>query len=214
VPELNSKPKPKAKPPAIKENIVIELPPRAADAPAPLPKRGDDVADGEAVAADDTPPVVKPRYSFRRTAPVIAVALGLVASTLSVAGMIAASRTMSKAVLLIEDAQAREARLARLDHLAAELAALTNREQIALARIEQINAGRPATPRDVQASVGALQMSIARYNPGINGSLTALGNAQVELADRISILMTKVERIEAATASRKATPAAGRAPPS
>ncbi len=83
-----------------------------------------------------------------------------------------------------------------LDKLIAQVDGLRRREQIAVARVEQINAGRPATGAEVRGAISNLQLAIAKYQPGgTNGSLSLLRDGQAELAERVGTMYRRVEQL-------------------
>ena len=171
------------------------------EAPAPVP---------EAVEA----PVAEQPSRLIRTLPIAAVSLAVVASLISAVGLVAASRTIAGASLVVADARERQAQLARVETLIGEVEALRQREQASLERIERFRSAGAATPADVNRALDNLRQNMVRHESD-GGTLALLRDGQSELAERIGQISLKLERIELAlTASRKAKPAAGRAPTS
>jgi hypothetical protein len=149
-----------------------------------------------------------------RTLPIAAVSLAVVASLISAIGLAAASRTIAGASLVVADARERQAQLNRVETLIREVEALRHREQASLERIERFRSAGAATPADINRALVQLRQDMVRHEPG-GGTLELLRDGQSELAERLGQVSLKLERVEmAVTASRKANPAVGRAPPS
>jgi len=147
-----------------------------------------------------------------RIVPIAAVSLAVVASLLSAVGLVVASRTIAEASLVVADARERQAQLVRVEELIDEVEALRHREQASLERIEGFRSAGAATPADINRALVQLRQDMVRHEPE-GGTLALLRDGQSELAERIGQISLKLERIELAlTASRKAKPAAGRAP--
>lgn len=182
-----------------------------AGAPLPQPQVEADAPGAVAVA--------KPRRTIYRYIPLAAVSMAVFASSLSVIGLLVASRTLAETKIVLEQVQAHQAKMRRLDKVIEEVDALRDREQIALIRLEQVNAGKPATGAEVRAAITGLQLAMAKYQPdNLNSTLTNIRDGQYELAERISTMYRRVEQIDARLAkmpvspSPKAKRAAGREP--
>jgi hypothetical protein len=161
----------------------------AASAPLPQPAAPADVAE-PAMAA-------KPRHIIRRYIPLAAVSMAVFASSLSVIGLLVASRTLAETKIVLEQVQAHQSKMRHLDTLIDEVDALRQREQIAMIRIEQINAGKPATSAEVRSAIASLQLAMAKYQPdNLNNTLTNIRDGQYELAERVSTVYRRVERID------------------
>ena len=170
------------------------------EAPAPVP---------EAVA-----PVVEKPSRLVSMLPLAAVSLAVVASLMSAVGLVAASGTMAGASLVVADVRERQAQLARVETLIEEVEALRSREQASLERVERFRSAGAATPADINRALLQLRQDMVRHESD-GGTLALLRDGQSELAERVGQIWLKIERIEVAlTASRKAKPASGRAPPS
>jgi hypothetical protein len=165
--------------------------------------------------------VVKPKRNIRPFIPLAAVSMAVFASSLSVIGLLVASRTLAETKIVLEQVQAHQSKMRRLDTVIDEIDALRDREQIALIRLEQINAGKPATGGEVRAAIAGLQLAMAKYQPdNLNNTLTNIRDGQYELAERISTVYRRVERIDdqmakmAPSSSPKAKREGGREPTS
>jgi hypothetical protein len=159
-------------------------------------------------------PVIEQPSRLVRMFPIAAVSLAVVASLISAAGLIAASRTIAGASLVVADARERQAQLARIETLIGEVEALRQREQASLERIERFRSAGAATPADVNRALENLRQNMVRHETE-GGTLALLRDGQSELAERVGQISLKLERIEQSlNASRKAKPAAGRAPTS
>lgn len=171
------------------------------EAPAPIP---------EVVEA----PMAEHPSRLIRALPIAAVSLAVVASLISAVGLIAASRTIAGASLVVADARERQAQLSRVETLIGEVEALRQREQASLERIERFRSAGAATPADINRALLQLRQDMVRHESD-GGTLALLRDGQSELGERVGQISLKLERIELAlTASRKAKPAAGRAPTS
>ena len=149
-----------------------------------------------------------------RILPIATVLLAVIASLLSAAGLVVASRTIAGASLIVADARERQEQLARVETLIEEMEALRHREQASLERIERFRSAGAATPADINRALVQLRQDMVRHESD-GGTLALLRDGQSELAERVGQISLKLERIELAlTASRKAKPAAGRAPTS
>jgi len=164
--------------------------PSSASVPLPQPSMA-----AEAKAdAPEAQPVKRPRRSVHPLVPLAAVSLAVFASSISVVGLLVASRTVAETKIVLEQVEAHQRKMRRLEELIDEVDALRQREQIALVRIEQINAGKPATGAEVRSAIGSLQLAIAKFQPGgTNGSLTLLRDGQAELAERVGTMYRRVE---------------------
>lgn len=196
---------------------AVPEPAIVAEAPvsAPLPQ--------PAVEADAVAPaaVVKPKRMIPRWVPLATVSMAVFASSLSVVGLLVASRTLAETKIVLEQVQAHQAKMRRLDKVIEEVDALRDREQIALHRLEMVNAGKPVTAGEVRAAISGLQLAMAKYQPdNLNATLTNIRDGQYELAERISTIYRRVEKIDeqmskgAASSSPKAKREAGREPTS
>lgn len=148
-------------------------------------------------AAPEAQPIAKPRHTIRRLIPLAAVSLAVFASSVSVIGLLVASRTVAETRTVLEQVQAHQNKIRHLDAMIDQIDGLRRREQVALTRIEQINAGRPATGMEVRGAIASLQLALSKYQPGgANGTLTLLRDGQSELAERVSTMYRRVERID------------------
>lgn len=182
--------------------MIEEAAPEAA--PAPLPA-------GPITPADSAPAAEQPS-ALVKLIPVIAVALAVVASFFSVVGLVVANRTVVGASLIVADARERQEQLARVGELIDEVEALRAREAAALERIEAMRSAGGATPADVHRIVDDLKQDLAKRDEQ-GSALGLVRDGQAELAERLSQVSMKLERIQQSlSASRPANPAAGRAP--
>jgi hypothetical protein len=160
------------------------------------------------------PPAEHMPEGWTRHLPLIAVCLAVVASFMAVMGLVAASRTIANASLVVADARERQAQLKQVSKLIEEVEELRAREQAALERIQSFRSAQPATSADVNRAIDKLKIDLASHNPQ-DGTLSLVRDGQAELAERLGQISLKVGRIEERlNASRKASPAAGRAPTS
>lgn len=134
---------------------------------------------------------------YRRLIPLAAVSLAVFASSVSVIGILVASRMVARTNVVLEQIEAHQGKVRQLDALIVEVDGLRRREQIALERLERLAVGKPATAEEVRAAIGGLQLAMARSQAGGSmGIMTSLRDAQVELAERISTIYRRVERID------------------
>lgn len=189
--------------PAVEAPVVAEV---AAPAPAP-------VVNLDAVPVDDADhdeaPQAKPDKPSKL--PMIVMSVAAVASVVAAAGTIASVRTVAHASAVLEEVEAHRAKMRRLDQLIDEVDGLRQREQIALVRVEQIASSQPATSSDVRSAIAGLQIAMAKHQPGGNAQiLSTLRDGQAELAERISIIYRRVEKMDeklgAVSPSPKAKP--------
>jgi hypothetical protein len=136
----------------------------------------------------------------------VIVGLALVTSLVSATTMIYAVTRLGQANALIERGQAQEAKLARLNMLVTATEQLRLREQRALQRLEMLAAGRPATAQDMSAAFNELRGALARYQPG-SGPLLSLREGQNEVADRLGVVLNRLDRLEQNGARPTATTA-------
>ena len=124
--------------------------------------------------------------------PIIAVLLAAFAATLSVVGLIVASRTVAEARVAIES-----------------LRAGTPPAAIAMAPPPAAAVPRAVTTADLDSMIVALRSDIARARSeqGGMGQAATIGSAQAELANRISAIGVKLDRIERALSARLGKPA-------
>jgi hypothetical protein len=151
-------------------------------------------------AADSIEPVAAAKSTLLGLLPIIAVLLAAFAATVSVMGLIIASRTVAEARVAIESLRA-----------GAPPAA------IATVPPPVATSPRAVTTADLDRTITALRSDIARARMEQGGMERAatIGSAQAEIANRISAIGVKLDRIERAlSASRGATRAGDRAPPS
>lgn len=173
----------------VEEVVAEEEAAPAVAVSAPLPQPAD-----AAPAMEPAP--VKPKRNIKPMIPLVAVSLAIFASGLSVVGLLVASRTVAETKLVLEQVREHQSKARRLDQLIDEIDALRDREQLALVRLEQINAGKPATGTEVRGAIASLQMALAKYQPGgSNGTITLLRDGQSELAERVSTMYRRVEQI-------------------
>lgn len=176
-----------------KEEIVAEeqdMPAAAVSAPLPQP------ADAAPLVEPAPATAPKAKRNIRPLVPLVAVSLAVFASGLSVVGLLVASRTVAETKLVLEQVREHQNKARHLDRLIDEIDALRDREQLALVRLEQINAGKPATGAEVRGAIANLQMAMAKYQPGgSNGTMTLLRDGQSELAERVSTMYRRVEQI-------------------
>lgn len=188
----------------------------ASPASAPLPQPQAEVEPAPLAAG-----VVKSKRSPLRFVPLAAVSMAVFASSLSVIGLLVASRTLAETKIVLDQVQAHQAKMRHLDTVIDKVEALRYREQIALVRLERINAGKPATGAEVRAAIAGLQLAMAKYQPdNLNSTLTNIRDGQYELAERVSTMYRRVEKIDEQMAklpvssSPKGKSAVGRAPTS
>lgn len=175
--------------PTAPANQPVETGPAAS---APLPHPGK-VAEA-ATQALEPQAVKRPRRMVHPMIPLAAVSLAVFASSISVIGLLVASRTVAETKIVLEQVQRHQNKMRHLEQLIDDIDALRQREQLALVRLEQINAGKPATGAEVRSAVGSLQLAIAKFQPGgTNGSLTLLRDGQAELAERVGTVYRRVE---------------------
>jgi hypothetical protein len=200
-------PTPHAQPAAAKPAAAVEAKPAKVEAPqppaiepapaaaasVPLPHPSKEIEEAAAVA----PAAAKPRRAMiHPLVPLAAVSLAVFASSVSVIGLLVASRTVAETRIVLEQVQAHQAKMRHLDTVIDEVDALRRREQIALMRIEQINAGKPATGAEVRGAIANLQIAMAKFQPGgSNGTLALLRDGQSELAERVSTMYRRVDAV-------------------
>lgn len=173
-------------------------------APAPLPIGP--IAPPEPLPVPDQPSLLT------KLLPIVAVSLAVVASFFSVVGLVVANRTVVGASLIVADARERQEQLARVGELIGEVDALRAREAAALERIEAMRSSGSATAADVRRAIDDLKRDLAKRDEQ-GSALGLVRDGQAELAERLSQLSLKLERIEQSLSpSRRANPAAGRAP--
>ena len=191
----------------------------AAPAPsAPLPQPQQEAAP---VATVEEPQMKKHKPSMMRHVPMIAVSLAVFTSGLSMVGLLVASRTVAETKLVLQEVQTHQHKMKKLDTLIEQVAALRRREQIALARVELINAGKPVTAAQLRATADGLQLAMTKYQLGTgNSTLQNIRDGQYELAERVGTMYRKVERMDDqlskmnVSSSPKAKTAGGREPTS
>lgn len=191
----------------------------AAPAPsAPLPQPQQEAAP---VATVEEPQMKKHKPSMMRHVPMIAVSLAVFTSGLSMVGLLVASRTVAETKLVLQEVQTHQHKMKKLDTLIEQVAALRRREQIALARVELINAGKPVTAAQLRATADGLQLAMTKYQLGTgNSTLQNIRDGQYELAERVGTMYRKVERMDdqlskmGVSSSPKAKSAGGREPTS
>jgi hypothetical protein len=176
-----------AKQPKAAKPAAVETAP-APSAPLPSP--------AENAEAAAPLPAVKRKRNIHPLISLAAVSLAVFASSVSVIGLLVASRTVAETRTVLERVQEHQSKMRHLDVLIDEIEGLRQREQIALVRLEQLNAGKPATGMEVRSAIASLQMSMAKYQPGgNNGMMTMLRDGQSELAERVSTTYRRVEQI-------------------
>ena len=193
----------------------------AAPAPsAPLPQPQQEAAPAAAATVEE-PQMKKHKPSVMRHVPMIAVSLAVFTSGLSMVGLLVASRTVAETKLVLQEVQTHQHKMKKLDTLIEQVAALRRREQIALARVELINAGKPVTAEQLRATADGLQLAMTKYQLGTgNSTLQNIRDGQYELAERVGTMYRKVERMDdqlskmGVSSSPKAKSAGGREPTS
>lgn len=195
---------------------VVEAAP-AASAPLPQPQQ----EPTPVAAAVEEPQMKKHKPSVMRHVPMIAVSLAVFTSGLSMVGLLVASRTVAETKLVLEEVQTHQHKMKKLDTLIEQVAALRRREQIALARVELINAGKPVTAAQLRATADGLQLAMTKYQLGTgNSTLQNIRDGQYELAERVGTMYRKVERMDdqlskmSVSSTPKAKTAGGREPTS
>ena len=179
-PAASSAPAPQAGSPA----------PGVSGAPLPQPQQ-------EVTEASSSAEVQKPKLNVRRHVPLVAVSLAVFASGLSMVGLLVASRTVAETRLVLERVEANQQKMQSLDTLIKRVELLRAREQVALARIERINAGKPVTAKELDGAIAGLQVAMVKYQLGTgNSTLTNIRDGQYELAERISTLYRRIEKID------------------
>jgi type IV secretory pathway VirB10-like protein len=192
----------------------------AAAAPsAPLPQPQQEAA--PVAATVEEPQMKKHKPSAMRHVPMIAVSLAVFTSGLSMVGLLVASRTVAETKLVLQEVQTHQHKMKKLDTLIEQVAALRRREQIALARLQLINAGKPVTAEQLRATADGLQLAMTKYQLGTgNSTLQNIRDGQYELAERVGTMYRKVERMDdqlskmSVSSSPKAKSAGGREPTS
>ena len=152
----------------------------------------------EAVPLEDDAPAAKvSRFDLRGAFPMIVVSIAAMASLVAAVGTVVATRAVAHTNAVLEEVEAHRAKMRRLDQLIDEVDGLRQREQIALVRVEQIATSQPATSADVRSAIAGLQIAMAKHEPGGNTAILAtLRDGQAELAERISIIYRRVERMD------------------
>jgi len=202
---------------------VVEAPaPVAQAAPAasaPLPQPQQETTPVAAIVEE--PQLKKHKPNVMRHVPMIAVSLAVFSSGLSMVGLLVASRTVAETKLVLEEVQTHQHKMKKLDTLIEQVAALRRREQIALARVELINAGKPVTAEQLRATADGLQLAMTKYQLGTgNSTLQNIRDGQYELAERVGTMYRKVERMDdqlskmSVSSTPKAKTAGGREPTS
>jgi len=203
------------------EITAAELAPAASSSPQPAPSAPLPQPQLESAASAALVEAPARMFNLRRHIPLAAVSLAVFASGLSVIGLLVASRTVAETRLVLEQVQANQQRMESLDTLIKRVEELRRREQIALARVERINSGKPVTATELRSAMAGLQLAMNRYQLGSgNGTLSAIRDGQYELAERISTIYRRVEKIDgqvakmAVSSSPKAKRAGDREPTS
>ncbi len=202
---------------------VVEAPALVAEAApatsAPLPQPQQETT--PVAAAVEEPQMKKHKPSVMRHVPMIAVSLAVFTSGLSMVGLLVASRTVAETKLVLEEVQTHQHKMKKLDTLIEQVAALRRREQIALARVELINAGKPVTAEQLRATADGLQLAMTKYQLGTgNSTLQNIRDGQYELAERVGTMYRKVERMDdqlskmSVSSTPRAKTAGGREPTS
>jgi hypothetical protein len=211
--EISAAPAAPTSPAAPAPQIASEASPSTA---APLPQPQQESAEAAPVVE-----VQKPKLNFRRHIPLAAVSLAVFASGLSVVGLLVASRTVAETRLVLEKVQTNQEKMQSLDTLIKRVEQLRKREQVALARVERINAGKPVTAKELEGAIAGLQVAMVKYQLGTgNNTLTNIRDGQYELAERISTLYRRIEKIDGqmsklpVSSTPKAKTAGDRAPTS
>jgi len=187
--------------PAVEAPVVVE-----AVAPAPAAALNLDAVPVADADHDEAPQAKAAKPS---KLPMIVMSVAAVASVVAAAGTIASVRTVAHASAVLEEVEAHRAKMRRLDQLIDEVDALRQREQIALVRVEQIASSQPATSADVRSAIAGLQIAMAKHQPGGNAQiLSTLRDGQAELAERISIIYRRVEKMDEKLASVSPSPKA------
>lgn len=194
---------PKAPAAPVIEISAVAAAPAAPSAPAPqagspAPEvSGAPLPQQEVTEASSPAEVQKPKLNVRRHVPLVAVSLAVFASGLSVVGLLVASRTVAETRLVLERVEANQQKMQSLDTLIKRVELLRAREQVALARIERINAGKPVTAKELDGAIAGLQVAMVKYQLGTgNSTLTNIRDGQYELAERISTLYRRIEKID------------------
>lgn len=203
--------------------LVVETPAPVAEAApaasAPLPQPQQETK--PVAAAVEELRMKKHTPSVMRHVPMIAVALAVFTSGLSMVGLLVASRTVAETKLVLEEVQTHQHKMKKLDALITQVEGLRRREQIALARVELINAGKPVTAAQLRATADGLQLAMTKYQLGTgNSTLQNIRDGQYELAERVGTMYRKVERMDdqlskmSVSSTPKAKTAGGREPTS
>lgn len=141
-------------------------------------------------------PAARPA-GFTRYVPLVAVSLAVVASGISATGLIIASRTLAETRTLLQDIRAEQASTQELSQLLADVRALRERQQLNLSQVEAARSEKPVTEAQMRGAINALQLTLGRQQgPNNGGTLALLRDGQAELAERISVIYRRVERID------------------
>lgn len=137
--------------------------------------------------------------------PMIALALACFASLIAAIGVVVASRTIARSNAVLEEVQAHQEKMRRLDRLVDEVEALHHQHAAMVARMERSASVRPLTAGEMRAALASLQLKLSKTEEGgPGGNLALIRDGQSELAERIGIVYRRLEQIDEKLASRGA----------
>jgi Holliday junction resolvasome RuvABC endonuclease subunit len=184
--------------PAPEADVPAE--PEAIDAPAAEPAPAPVAADAQTDEPEEHAKPARKKLALQGMIPVAALSLAVLASTISAVGTVVASRMVARTNTVLESVEAHQSKMRRLDSLIEEVDGLRQREQLALVRIEQVNAGKPASSLELRSAIGGLQLAISRSQSGTSAAaLNTIRDGQAELAERMSTIYRKIDRIDKQT---------------
>lgn len=183
---------------AVEADVPAEIAPAEPAPAAEIPP----AADGASAVDAAAEPAPKPaRFAaIRANLPLVIAGIAVFTSLIATIGLLVASRNMAEAGVRIA---ALEQALKDRPHAAAAAVPDQGAGHAAPAPVDR-EAARAASAADVRRAFNEFRTDLVRYQ-GMGGNaafMTGIRDGQAELANRIGIMLEKIDRIDRALASR------------
>lgn len=148
-------------------------------------------------------PPPKPQRSGWAWLPIASASLAVLASSLSVVGLMVASRTVAAANHAVADLRESQQAIVKLAAATPIESAGQALPTLPTETVRGVDAA--ATPEDIRRALDDLRADLARYQaPGGGLLISTLRDGQAELANRIGEIALRLDRIERAINSSRA----------
>jgi hypothetical protein len=173
-------------------------------APSTTPYMSPHVSAVPAAVAAPAVEAIPAKPSRLRFLPIAAACLGVIASLLSVIGLIVASRTVAGASLVVADARERQQQLVQVGMLLHDLDAIRARQIELLQRQQAAAVAAPLTVDQFNATMDNMQEQFGKHGPDAE-IMIAIHQSENEVNQHLNEVSLQMKRIEAMIGSGRSS---------